>query len=483
MMDYSADTHYRPFMDQLVKKRPNIEIIPRSGLVWSSLRETLEEKLDPARHPPVQPDQEEIPRNDALLVTANLSTFPKKRVYIFDCLSKMVLYQFMNSIRTSSLFQRYGSVRMLLWINDEEKLNVLPRTLTLRKRTAFEAELYCDYIHEVAGYDDPVKSPIHLRDEWQDVESAARAFQHMLDNDVVTPTGRKTALLARIMDNRSLMGKKLTGVRTPLLLRPFTKELASLEDEEEDAEESTSRLKSLRIRDRFTTKVNEAYLELLQLRDKGLGMDPKSPEFAEVERDFAERLSNFRKNQLQEFGSVRDSYHAFRCQGAGNPPALMWDRRTYEPLAIKPSEFYPNVPTALLDIQPKNTDPFLRRRGAANNHASDVADILLRNLMSQASSPVFPRSTDVLWPGFSEVVAESCPSLFDPARGGSPMTGPASLYVRAMNEHHVLDLLRAWINWPLRPTYGQLVSRLVNEDLIGMDDDPDAMGGTAMGSL
>ena len=482
MMDSSAEA-YRPFMDDIVKDRPNIEIIPRSGIVWSSLNKMLEEKLDPARHPLVQPHQDVLPGNDALLVTANLSTYPKKKVYLFDSLSKMVLYQLLSSIRTSSLFQRYGLVRMLLWVNDEEKLDVLPRTLTLRKRSAFEAELLCDWIHEVAGFDNPVRSAIHLRDEWQDVESAATTLQRMEKSGITTPKGRETALLKRAMDDRSLLGQELAGVRPPRLLRPFTKELSQLESEAKDVEpEDNTRLKHLRMRDRFACKINQTYLELLQLRNSALRMDPDTPEFAAADRDFADRIANFRKNQRQEFAQVRDSQHAFRNQGEGNPPALMWDRRQYEPLAVDPAaDFYPNVPTALLDIQPKTSDPLLRRHGAAYDYAGDISDVLIRGLFSQWSSPVFPRSTDVLWPGFTEVVEKRCPSLRDAKRGGSPMTGPGSLHVRAMNEHHLLELLRAWTDWPFKPTYSQLVGRLVNDADPMQVDDEDGVLGNAMG--
>ncbi|KAG8405810.1 hypothetical protein J3458_021741 [Metarhizium acridum] len=152
MMDLDAEL-YKPFLADLISK-DNVELIPKSGLVWKDLLEMLRTSLTEQR----ETTQKDTPsRNDTLLVTANLSMFPKKAFHGFDSISSMILYQFISSISTSTLFQRYGLVRMLIWVNDEDKRRLLPRSINRRKKSAFETELSCEWVHEVAGLDAEVQ--------------------------------------------------------------------------------------------------------------------------------------------------------------------------------------------------------------------------------------------------------------------------------------------------------------------------------------
>ncbi len=83
----------------------------------------------------------------------NLAFYPKKRFHIFDSIAKLVIFQMISSIRASSLVQKYGLVRMLFWVGDDDKNPILPRNCQRRRRAAVDGELSTDWIMEVAGLD------------------------------------------------------------------------------------------------------------------------------------------------------------------------------------------------------------------------------------------------------------------------------------------------------------------------------------------
>ncbi|KFH46032.1 hypothetical protein ACRE_031340 [Hapsidospora chrysogenum ATCC 11550] len=468
MLDPSAE-EYEPLRKESMGDR-KIEIIPKSGIMWSDLKDVMASHIDPHQRRVSPGEQPE--RNDTLLVTANLATFPSKRLWNFDNIATMVLYQLLSSIRSSGDFQRYGVVRMLIWVNDELKRPMLPRSILGRKRPAFAAELSCDWIHEVAGCDVPGASAdrLSVRDQWVHYESAANTLRRMEEQGIVTPPGRETSMLKMVTADPSLLNQPLAGRRPPLVPRAYMAELEAMEAEgvELDDKSEQERLNQLRYRDRRDVKDSAVYLELLQLREAIFKMEPSSAEFAAAKRDFDDRLENISKNMRNEYFLIQDGYHLFRHQAA---QTLLWDRRAYEPLAIDLEEFYPNAPICLLDIQPKSMDPVFRQNGPSSNRSGDYSSLMLRALFRSTTSPVYPTATDGLWPGFAEMARDHCPSLWDPALGGSPMSGHGSLKVRAMGETQWTELMKAWMRWPFRPEYLQMLGRSMDSEESDQESD------------
>lgn len=473
MMDPDAEL-YQPFLKDLLAK-PNVEMIPQSGFIWKNLLEMLRTRL---------PDQTEqhaagaLPqRNDTLVVTANLSMYPKKAFGSFDSISSMILYQFFSSIPTQALFHRYGLVRMLLWVDDDDQRRLLPHTINRRRRGAFEVELSCEWVRQVAGPESDSTEPSNLRDEWINVESGYNTLRAMIDQGIVMPPGRETRRYKEVTADMSLMGQKLAGVRRPHMLRPFMQEKAALEQlPSTTADESAARLKSLRYRERSMQSHYDVYHELMQARASALQLyadEGPSAAFMAADRAYNERFDNLKKNQRNELNLLWDGYHLFRQ----SPPAMHWDRRPYEPLVTRPDEFYPNAPTSLLDIQPKTMHPLFLQHGPGTSRSGDLSGALLRAWYQQTLLPA-QRAMDSLWGGFGDL-AGTCGSLTDPARGGSPMTGAAALTVRAINEAQWAEILGAWMEWPFRPSYVQLLGRLADE---GGDADEDDSRPSAMGS-
>ncbi|EQL04241.1 Ribosomal RNA adenine methylase transferase [Ophiocordyceps sinensis CO18] len=463
LMDLDAEL-YKPFLANLLDK-DNVELVPKSGIVWKDLLEMMHTHL-PGQ---TERDKRDVPtRNDTLLLTANLSMFPKKAFHGFESVSTMVLYQLLSSIRTSSLFQKYGLVRMLVWINDEDKKRTIPRSLPRRKRSAFEAEMSCEWVHEVAGADDP-ENRCTLRDWWINTESEYKVMERMAAQGLELPSKRMTRAYAECKARPELMGQRLAGVHPPTLDRPFKGELEQLRRAEQrgSSNEATSkRLKVLLAREKVVEGEALQYREYLEQFINVSRLPPPSPtEFEAADAQWNERIGNLKKNTRVEFNSVKDNYILFRQ----NPPAMLWDRRALEPINVFATDFLPNAPTALLDIQPKAMRPIFRQYGPASSRSGDMSDIMLR-FWYQHTLLTMPKAMDGLWGGFGDL-ASQCPSLTDPDRGGSPLTGHGVMVSRAMNEEQWAEVVQAWMDWPFRPTFVQMLGRMVVEEADGGDDD------------
>ncbi|KAH7263677.1 hypothetical protein BKA59DRAFT_412117 [Fusarium tricinctum] len=462
---------YKPFLGDFINK-PNVKVIPKPGILWKDLNAMLESlPKQTIRDPAAEPE-----RNDTLLVNVNLAYFPPKKYQMFECVSTMVLYQLMSSIRTASLFQQYGLVRMLVWVSDDGKRRLMPRSAIRRKRSAFEAELACEWIHEIAGQDVEVEDRYELRDEWINMESGYGCLERMEKAGLTMPKGRETIVYKNLTANREHAGQLLAGVYPPLHNRPFRQELEELESAFANSDDAIAptRLKSLRFRDKYDTGDAQLYLELLQQRDALTKLHRDSPaEFPAAQDAFNARLENVKKNTRKEWHMVRDNYHLFRQK----KPALFWDRRPFEPLAARADEFYPQASFALLDFQPKAMSKYVRQHGPESTNGT-ISDTMLRYWWQHMLTPV-DKAMDGLWPGFGDL-APLVSSIHDPARGGTPLSGHGGLSSRCITEEQWAEIIKTYLEWPFAPAYSTLVGRLM-DDYDGSPDDDESRSG-AMGA-
>ncbi|KAF5665309.1 mitochondrial transcription factor 1 [Fusarium heterosporum] len=465
---------YKPFLGKDFLDKPNVEVVPKAGILWKDLNAMLETLPNQTiRDPAAEPE-----RNDTLLVNVNLCYCPPKKYQNFECVSTMVIYQLMSSIRTASLFQQYGLVRMLVWISDDGKRRLLPRTAIRRKRSAFEAELACEWIHEVAGQNVDVEDRYELRDDWINMESGYRTIERMENAGLRMPKGRESPLYKNLTANREYADQPLAGVYPPMHNRPFRQELEELEDALANSDDKvvSTRLKSLRFRDKYDNIDSQLFLELLQERDVLLKLYNDSPaEYPAAQAAFDARLHSVKKNTRKEWMMVRDNYQLFRQK----KPVLFWDRRPFEPLTARADDFYPQAPFALLDFQPKAMNKYVRQHGPDSRNGT-ISDSMLRYWWQHQLTPV-DKAMDGLWPGFGDLVSQ-VPSLRDPARGGTPLTGQAALSSRCITEEQWADIIKAYLEWPFAPQYSTLVGRLM-DDFDGTIDDDDNTKGGALGGV
>lgn len=540
---------YGPMLQPLLKKK-GVQMVPKSGIIWDELNQVLTPEFLPHQKEVSIAFDEAPPRNDTLLIDINLSMFPKRKFQLFESLSRMVLFQLLVSLRSSSLYQKYGQVRMLIWIPDDEKAALLPRVLVNRHRLAMEGELSTEYIAEVCGLDTSAdlggkankrqatvfteaeegEKPEKLKaggtgwntKRWGqlDLESVRMALARMEQAGIKTPPGRETMHLQKFKElGRSLdepfdltefiqlyttqtqtefdilkaerKGRPLEKVPTG----PRRKGRPAMEDDPKVRRMAYLRNYHLRLaRDHENSvKFVKEHEEIMDLyaRAAALPADAEhekerevlTTEIHQLEEAFINKLNRLPNYQLLAAMGARDSHHLMR-QPAGLGPVMSWDRRPYEPLKLDgATDFFPNVPCALLDIQPKAPAPVLRSIGPGSDKSGDMFDLLMGSMLSQRRRLV-TEMLDVTWPGARDGLLPGCPSLTDPARGGVPLHGPAGITVRSLNQVQLMEIMEAFKKWPFRPSWEEMVGRLSsdsNEDIgtFGSGND-DAMGNVTL---
>jgi mitochondrial transcription factor 1 len=462
------ETLYRPFLEPLLSK-PNTTLIPKSGILWKELSDVWQYLPHQADASGLATETSAPTRNDTLLVTANLASHPKKRYRTFDSMAVMFMYQLLSSIKTGSLFQKYGLVRMLVWMNDEDKRTFLPHCAQKRMKSAMTAEFSCDWMTEIAGMDRSARnSPsakTAVRDSWLDMESGHATLRRMADAGVSMPQSRETNYVQRLLKMDPDIGRNRTGEsKTPWLERPYLSELKDLEGAHaasEFARGSTEykRLTNLRTASKKAGKDAHLHVQLLQERDaiadlREAGITDEAT-IQVRERIWNDKVRALGKNIRIDFRQLRDNLHIFQQ----TPPVLHWDRRSVEPLAVQSTEFFPNIECCLLDIQPKAMHPLLREMGPNSSRAGDMFELMLGSLVHSSVDPL-SKALESLWPGAPEGIIPHCPSLRERSLGGMPGAEYAELCPRVLNERQWMEILGAWMKWPFRPSYHDMVARL-----------------------
>ncbi|KAI1456103.1 S-adenosyl-L-methionine-dependent methyltransferase [Annulohypoxylon moriforme] len=460
---------YEPFLKPLLD-RPNTTLVPASGLVWRELSQILTPDYLP--HQTVVPKGQASRRNDQLLVTANIAFHPKKKIGNFGSMANLVMYQFIDAIRTSSLFQQYGLVRMLIWSRHDDRHALLPSLLPKRKRLAIDGELSCEWIHEVCGLHDS-SSPWFARDEVINTSSDIDAWKRMQNEKIKMPKHREPDSLK---EARSLVrtGRLVTpGVTLPTFKRAYQETLRELEAayKKGDFPKGSDEYKKMkRCQWRVTTeeRKQDTILELMKSLDKITALHKSgkaSPEkIAKLEAEWTEQVDACAQGIIFELIGYKDNLHYYRQ----DPPLLYWDRRTYESMTVQAEEFFPNIECSLLDIQPKSVHPLIRDTGPGSNRAGDCFELIQSSLMTQSTMPV-RKALDSLMPGAADYIMPRWKSAKDIDHGGVLANTPHSeLTPRMLNSRQWEELLELWMEWPFRPKFHELVARTHDE---GVDED------------
>ncbi|KAI8947550.1 hypothetical protein F4801DRAFT_498797 [Xylaria longipes] len=464
---------YRPFLQPLLD-HPGTTLVPKSGIIWRELNSVLTPEFLP--HQTIPHDVNA--RNDTLLVTANLAFHPKKRFLNFESITSLILHQFVNSIRTSALFQRYGLVRMLIWTRTDDKLSFIPRNIQRRKRQALENDLVCEWVEEVCG-GETASSGWYVREDAIDHASLMSTIKRMQKTKLKLPTGREPEgfqeALAAVKAKKRVI---LPGKHAPTFKRPYHDVLADLraaDIEQGGLAEDSADFKTMNT---YTWRANadgkkaERLLNQSKHLDKLMKLlksEKATPEeLAAAGLKWETELREHTKSFLDEFVTYKDNLHAFRRA----PPLLQWDRRKYEPMTVQAEEFFPNIHCSLLDIQPRAPHPLMRQTGPSSNRAGDMFDVILGSLIHQVTQPLGP-SLDSLWPGAWDYILPRWTSVQGLSHAGFPHNLRfAEPTLRQLDARQLEELLELWMEWPFRPEFHELVGRTQDDMNEKFDDGP-----------
>ncbi|RDL32642.1 uncharacterized protein BP5553_09098 [Venustampulla echinocandica] len=476
---------YEPFLQPLLDDKASKYVLyEKSGIVWSHLEKVLSKEHLPFQEPLTKDDPRLDKPNDTLLVVANLSYHPKKSFRGFSSLTMLVLHQLMAAVRAHSLFQKYGLVRMLIWVTDEERLISLPRHAAIRKKAAIEAEISCGKIFEIAS--STRQTGYFCRGDDIEAEQARLAMKRMEESGITTPSNRLSVPQEYLLKQAHEEGELAGSLNSNKKGRRYWKELEDLEKQfatgqlskfsdglnTTNTDRSTSsreltpeflRLRGLRYRrvvDGRRTDIVASlvakHAEIIDLqcqihRGESSDVELLRKELEQLTKQLKDTLAAIPGDQTRQLALSSIDNQRFVMQ---DPPALLYDRREFEPLRVYPGEFFPRHELALLDFQPQGIWPVLRENYPANH---DVFEYII------ATMHMFPNQSirdglKSLWPGAYEWILQECPSLTDPTRGGDQDLD--MFPVRCMNSGMFKEILEAWFRWPWRPTRFELLSRL-----------------------
>jgi len=463
---------YQPFLDPLAQ-RPGVKIFPLSGFVWDELARIMNSEHLP-HQTKLTPEQKlNPPQNDTLLVTMNIAYSRLKSFGSYPNLQQFIIHQLLNHIRANSHYQQYGKARMLLWVNENGLSNAaLPRNVQNRNKWIWEVEMLAD-ITQITTADSP--SVYYQRDRFIDLQGTQEVAERMREAGIVVPPGRETDLLKQVTspDYQPVIAGKQPRELTFLneeewkqleaknaespFPAPQTKKTGNKITRKSHPEfERLRYLRYVQVRRRLRDrKIHSMLVELQELRDllAQAGPDNVTEELKQKVLAWNTRMDYVDKSLRMEFYLMRDNLDGFERK------ILNYDRRPFEPLKVKPREFIPNVGGCLIDIQPRDVDPILRTRGPGTSGAANVFDLLLDSLNGRPALSA-RIGLEQMAHGAVEGVWEETKSLFDPARGGSPVRGHDELAPRRMNSEQLMDLFKTWDKWPFKPSYSQLLSRV-----------------------
>ncbi|TVY45434.1 hypothetical protein LOCC1_G007218 [Lachnellula occidentalis] len=497
---------YQPLLQPLLDAKDSKYVLfPKPGVIWAHLERVLSEKHLPHQKalPPDDPRLEQP--NDTLLFVANLCYHPKRAFKAFGSLTTLVLHQLMSAIRSHSLFHKYGTVRMLIWVTDEERLTPLPKHVAMRKKASLESEVSCGKIEEVASSGRPVG--VFRRDDRIDAEQTLKVLANMEKLGISTPEGRETSMQKHLLEKRDEEGDIPAWVDDGRIGIQFHKVIAELEAKFAAGEfqkysdiprsplpprnEDLGPGKKLRSRAPF--EMTPEWLELAKLRArkkteenrgdiiyqyalrndeimamqreiynlKGPEYETRRKELFQLTREFKEDVAKLPGHQTRVMVTTHiDNEHLLRH----DPPGLLFDRREVEPLKVERSDFFPHHELALLDFQPQAIWPILRKDYPANY---DVFEYIVATLFLFPGQSV-EMGLKSLWPGAYEWLVPVCPALTNPYKGGDMDLTRFS--VRCLSSEMLKEIMEGWDKWPWRPSRIELLGQLNSYESVDKDD-------------
>ena len=466
---------YLPFLQPLLDapgSRYRLKDWPDSYL-WQPKRYVEEGLLHDAKGHGGPPLTTEEP-NNSILIIANLAG-QRHRVVgevraPVSAHSKAI--DFSHAVRHRSGFQSYGPTRMLMWLSDEDKRPLLPRTVGYRGKLAVYMEANFN-LEEIVGFPHTSDAKVR-REDALDIESSKQVEKRMQEKDIKIPFHRQAGPGDRTSDlsevsrqwhrdlqeleegfrkgrfnqyvdrpaaesiNETMPKARVRTSRSRDLvtLTPEYKRMMTLRYVANGENATIDRVNTVLKRQEKIDKMN------LDLHREDINASEQEEIIKTLEssiRDFKDELETFTAKQLKNLYFRDDDRRAF----AMDPPLLMWDRRKAEPLSAKGDEFYAPGKLALLDFQPKTADEI-----PMTSEQSIYFDLISTSLFGPRGQTTL-KHLKTIAPGAFEALVPQVPAIRDPRKGGR--YDIESVRIRAMTPEMIHSLAVAWDNWVFKP--------------------------------
>jgi len=388
-----------------------------------------------------------------------------------------------HAVRHKLGFQAYGPTRMLMWVADEEKRAILPRTVHYRSKVAVALES-AFHVEEIAGAA-PVATGAR-REDVSDIQSRKIVAQRMEAQNIYLPPNRLSEIKDIVLHSSDTSREWHADLQAleegfknyklcqfvggpPGPVGDFGKAGLRAKNAPKNTPEY-DRLRMLRNilrgENKRIDKVNEILqhqekIDKLDLEAHGEGVNLKEQEQmlkaldANI-KNYKDQLESLTAKQLHHLAFLDDDRRAF----AMDPQLLMWDRRKAEPLTVQEHEFYPSEPLALLDFQPK-VDP------TPITMDQSMYFEMIATLILGAKGTTTLKHLNTIAPGAYEALVPKVPAIQDPRKGGR--RDVESVRARTLTLEMLHGLAVAWDKWLFKPRMNDLLTQVgVSHEEVGL---------------
>ncbi|MCJ1286156.1 hypothetical protein MMC26_005501 [Xylographa opegraphella] len=476
-LNNAYDQFLRPLVDAPGSR---YTLADTSGLtdIWN-LRDYLKKGWLPEQAQFIGPELGSYDNNKTLLILANLSQNRRahgdKGSAHKISQSHFKVLEFMRCLETRSGFHSKGPVRMLMWLSDHDKINLVPRTTSSRRRLSVYSELYCE-VEEIVG--DVLGPHATRREAYIDLQSTLLTAQCMRKNGIIVPTNRMD-IMPRKLRTEGLDAVYMSTRYNDSAIhgeRPWHKELHDLREGFANGTYSQFvggppgfEIRKRKSGDMVITPEFKKFQLLVRTeknqRNKKAEVDAILTEDAKIRsrqlaivtnqhladeehiqeldghieryRELLARQPKVRLNSVQFFADDRVAW-------SDDSPLLTWDHRNAEPIIPQANEFQSPKALALLDFRPKAS--------AVNVLTTKQQKYLDHILLSFFATPGFSvgAALDAMAPGAAKAIIPKVPSLRDPQRGGRMDLD--NLRVRVLTPEMLQEIAVAWDGWLFKPT-------------------------------
>ena len=466
---------YLPFLQPLLDtpgSRYRLKDWPNSQ-IWQPNRYVEEGLLHDAEGHGGPPPTTEVP-NNSILIIANLAGQRNKvagepRAAMSAHLKAI---DFSHAVRHQSGFQSYGPARMLMWLSDEDKRPLLPRTVGYRGKLSIYMEASLN-LEEIVGFPHASDAKIR-REDALNIQSSRQVAKRMQEKNINLPLHRQARPEDRISDLSEVSRywhRELQDLEEGFQSGKFKQYVEGPAAESIDGDMPRARSGKAKKRDLVT--LTREYKRMMTLRYVANGQNVtidrintmlktqekidemdleihrdniKAEDQEEIVKAMTSRIQNF-KDELETLTAKQQTGLFFldddRRAFAMDPPLLMWDRRNAEPLSANEDEFYAPGEMALLDFQPKSTNRF-----PMTSEQSFYFDLISTSLFAPAGKTTL-KHLKTIAPGAYEALVPQVPAIRDPRKGGR--YDIESVRVRAVTPEMIHGLAVAWDKWVFKP--------------------------------
>ena len=414
--------------------------------------------------------------NSSLLVIANLTGNAVRGSRFGGAFCKQYLNTyFFTMFHQANSLHKYGLVRMLAWVPEDDKSSFLPRTVASGDRQAIELDLATN-IEEVAAGNWYTSADLRRQRHFDmEVESQQRIKERSSPGEIPVPSGRMNPPpiphpLSFAPDHASLAAMReiphnvrwideLSDLETRLA-RDEIKEWGDQRGKSGSlisGDEDRDRRRLQKIRNLWQTQHNTLKKCIALAAEQRVqdGQSRASAASGTGEEDMAtaklvDKLAKLPRDASRSLEKMVDDQRAFDHE----PPILAWDRRTKEPLLAQDDEFFPARSLSLLDFRPRTSLPLL----LDTTEKRTCFKFVVFTLSQRPRDSVRNALAGLIEAGIDEFIAR-VPGL-NPLKVGNGNLD--EIRVRTLPPEVIVEIALAWETWPFRPAMTDIMFRQGN---------------------